>query len=215
MAKHTKDELQAQVALPEDGAAPESQVRQPGESLIEFAARAKAEAAARRAETSANKPRKPDGTPATVRRQVDEDAVADAYADFTNGIKSVAELSESLHKAGLWSEKEATTIYMLSAVDEEPATQKDVAVVLNCNTWMVFNYRRDALVKLGAVLGEDWEALHEPLRIRRGAAKPERHTQYWAPVTEEEKKLRKELHDAEVAQRKLDRAAAKSTAKPS
>lgn len=216
MAKQTKDVVQSQVALPQDGASTAIPPRQEGETMLEYSARVRTEQKRLKAEALANRPEKAaSGTPSKPRHQVDEQAVNDAWYEFqgTNSTMSVAELAEALHKAGLWSEKEATTIFMLSGYEQEPASQKEVAEVLNCNTWMVFNYRRDALTKLADVIGDDWEAYHEPLHIRRGAAKPERHSQYWAPVTEEEKSRRKTEHEAEVAQRKADRAAAKSQVK--
>lgn len=178
------------------------------ETVLEFAARAKAHAAEQRAKALAEKPEKAPGS--GVKRPskpVDEEAIRGFWHSFQQGQMPIDRLTESLHIAGLWNDKEAATVYMLSSVDAEPATQKQVAEALGCNTWMVYNYRRDALSKLGAVVGIDWETLHEPLSIRRGAAKPERSTQYWPQVSEEEKKLRAEAHAAEVAARKEQRTA--------
>lgn len=203
MAKHSESQSGAEQTVTD--ASVTIPTREDGESLMAYAARVKAHKAEERARNV-----KAGRTVSTSRaKQVDEDAAVDAWTEFQKAIISVGEMADKLNSAGLWSEKEATTVYMLSGVDQDSASQKDVAEFLGCNTWMVFNYRRDALTKLASLIGENWEDLHEPLRMRRGAAKPERHSQYWEKVSDEELARRAEAHKAEVLNRKAQRQAAK------
>lgn len=75
---------------------------------------------------------------------------------------------DNLYEAGVLNRGQVVTLSAQSGLDGEPASQKQVADLIGCNTWQVYNYRRDALQRIAEALGVDWESLHEPLGLRRG-----------------------------------------------
>lgn len=213
MAKQTHDQAEqvSQTTVESDETAGIPR-RQEGEGLMEYAARMKSQAGILREQAAGNRKGSQNGQASSViPRKTDEDAASDAWAEYHNQLISVSQLAERLHESGLWNEKEAQTVYWLSNKDgATPATQVQVATALGCNSWMVYNYRRDAMVKLAALVGGNWEDFHEELGIRRGAAKPERHTQYMPRVSDDEKARRKAVHDQEIARRKAERLSNKA-----
>lgn len=152
-------------------------------SLLAQIAELKEQLAAAQAEKQAMKSEKRAVTP---RKQADTERVQYAWTTLEHALYADPEDSgavqyfcSSLTDAGLLNEKQAATLALLSGVGTPSASQKQVGDYLRCNTWQVYNLRREAVQKIVGCLTIPEETVYDVLKLRRGQPKPERHTQYW------------------------------------